>query len=338
MNKIRWGIVGTGAIAHKFAQGLAVLDDAELVAVASRKQNTADAFADQFAIPRRHAGTACLANDSEVDIVYIATPHVAHVADTLACLDGDKAVLCEKPMGVNASEVRRMVESAREKKLFLMEAMWTLFFPAMEKVRELIAAGTIGEIRIVQSNFCFRAEWNPDGRLLNPALAGGGLLDVGVYNISLAQHLFGEVPAEISSQAHIGETGVDEQAAMVFRYNRGALAVLTSAVRTSTLHEATIYGTDGMIRLPHSFWQPDRIQVKAENGDLENIEFTRQGNGYNYEAAACMACLRAGEQENTIVPLDASVAVAETMDRVRAQWGLTYPGEKEQFSSPRDRG
>jgi predicted dehydrogenase len=268
-----------------------------------------------------------LAGDSEVDIVYVATPHVAHVSDTLTCLDSGKAVLCEKPMGVNAAEVRRMVDRARERSVFLMEAMWTLFFPALAKVREVIASGAIGDIRIVQSNFCFRTGWNPEGRLLNPELAGGSLLDVGVYNVALAHHLLGRNPREIASQAHIGETGVDEQAAMVFRYDDGALAVLTNAVRTRSLHEATIYGTEGMIRLPHLFWQPDRVQVSIGGGEMEDIAFTREGNGYNYEAAAAMACVREGRTESDVMPLDASVAVAETMDRVRAQWGLTYPCE-----------
>ena len=327
--KIRWGIVGTGGIAQKFAQGLDVLPDAQLVAVASRSKESAEKFSAEFNVPNRHIGAEAIASDGDVDVVYIATPHPMHKDDTINCLKGGKAVLCEKPFAMNSSEVMQMVMCARERGLFLMEAMWMYFFPAMAKVRELITGGAIGEIRLVQANFCFRCEYDPEDRLLNPALGGGALLDVGVYNIALAQMIYGKGPIRISSMAHIGQTGVDEQSSMILGYENGAMAVLTCAIRTSTLNEAVIYGTDGFIRIPHMFWHPDRIIVKTGRDEEKEITFNRLGNGYSYEAVEVMQCLRNGEIESSTMPLDASAAIMKTMDQIRQQWNLVYPMEEE---------
>jgi predicted dehydrogenase len=229
---------------------------------------------------------------------------------------------------MNASEATEMVEYAREKGLFLMEAMWTLCFPAMAKVREILNSGAIGEIRQVHSNFSFRCEWDPNGILLNPDLGGGSLLDVGVYNIALAQMVYRRDPTRISGMAHLGETGVDEQSSVTLGYENGALAVLTSAIRTETSQEAAVYGTAGYIKVPHMFWQPDRIFVKTSQEEEKEFEFDRVGNGYNYEAAEVMRCLRKGRLESDILPLNTSVAIMRTMDNIRNQWGLVYPMEK----------
>ena len=326
--KIRWGIVGTGRIAHLFAQGLSVLPDAKITAVASRTKESADKFAAEFNIPHRYVGVEALAGDKDVDIVYIATPHPMHKDDTINCLKGGKAVLCEKPLAMNGSQVEEMIACARKNKLFLMEGMWMYFFPAIAKVCELVAGGAIGEVRLVQANFCFRREWEPKSRLLNPQLGGGALLDVGVYNIALAHKIYGKEPERISSMAHIGKTGVDEQASMIFGYEGGAMAVLSCAVQTETLFEAAIYGTDGYIKIPHMFFQPDRIIVKAGQDEEKEITFNRLGNGYSYEAVEVMRCLRDGEVECPIMPLDTSIAIMKTMDQVRQQWELVYPMEK----------
>ncbi len=324
---VRWGIIGTGFIAHQFARGLAVLDDAALLAVASRTKESAEKFADEFGITHRHVGVESLAANENVDVVYVATPHPMHKGNTLSCLDGGKAVLCEKPFCMNASEATEMVDRAREKGLFLMEAMWTLCFPAMAKVREIIHSGAIGDIRQVHANFSFRGEWDPDGLLLNPDLGGGALLDVGVYNVALAQMVYRREPTRISGLAHLGQTGVDEQSSVTLGYDNGALAVLTSAIRTETGQEAAIYGTDGYIKVPHAFWQPDRIIVKTPQDEERELKFNRVGNGYNYEAAEVMRCLRSGRLESHILPLNTSVAIMRTMDRIRKQWGLVYPME-----------
>ena len=325
---IRWGIIGTGFIAHQFARGLAVLDDARLAAVASRTKESADKFGEEFGVTGRHVGAEELAGNENVDVVYVATPNTMHKGNTLICLNGGKAVLCEKPFCINSSEAAEMVESAREKGVFLMEAMWTLCFPAMAKVREIINSGAIGEVRQVHSNFSFRCEWEPDGLLLNPELGGGSLLDVGVYNIALAQMVYQREPTRISSMAHLGETGVDEQSSVILGYDNGALAVLTSAIRTESKQEAAIYGTDGYIKIPHAFWKPERIIVKTSQDEERECKFEGAGNGYNYEAAEVMRCLRNGCLESRILPLDTSVAIMRTMDTIREQWGLVYPMEK----------
>ncbi|OQA43520.1 MAG: 1,5-anhydro-D-fructose reductase [Chloroflexi bacterium ADurb.Bin325] len=323
---IRWGILSTGRIANLFARGLAELPDAQLVAVGSRTQAAADEFADKYNIPHRHASYEALANDPDVDIIYVATPHSLHCAGTLLCLNAGKAVICEKPFAINAAETREMIATARAKRLFLMEAMWSRFLPSIVRVRELIAEGAIGEVRMVEADFGFRAEINPAGRLFNPELGGGGLLDVGIYVNSLASMILGK-PERIVSAAHLGETGVDEQAAMVYGYAGGALALLSCAVRTNTLQEATIYGAHGSIRIHSPWWRSEGLTLQRAGHEPETLALPMQGNGYNYEAAEAMACLRAGKLESAVMPLDETLAIMETLDTLREQWGLRYPME-----------
>jgi predicted dehydrogenase len=324
---IRWGILSTGSIAHKFAEGLAALDDAELAAVGSRRAETAEEFAQEFNIPRSHSSYADLAADPGLDVIYVATPHVCHRENTLLCLRAGKAVLCEKPFAINASEAEEMIAAARAEQRFLMEAMWTRFLPAIVKVRELLADGAIGEARLLRADFCFRAGWRPEGRLLNPTLGGGALLDVGVYTVSLASMVFGPEPTQIASHAHIGETGVDEQSAMVLGYPGGQLAVLACAVRTSTPHVAQIFGTEGRIHIHHPFWHPSRITLHRDGADPEEMDLAYPGNGYTCEAAEVGRCLRQGELESPTLPLDETLAILRILDQIRAQWGLRYPSE-----------
>lgn len=326
MKTTRWGILGTGNICRKFAEGLKAVKGAELVAVGSRSEETASAFGESFGVSRCHGSYEALARDDGVDVVYIGTPHVLHRENTLLCLESGRSVLCEKPAAINAGQVKEMVACARGQGLFFMEAMWTRFFPAMVKLREILSAQTLGEIRMVKADFCFRSGWNPEGRLLNPELGGGGLLDVGVYTVALASMVLGAAPVQVTGAAHLGETGVDEQAGLVLQYENGALAVLTCAVRTSTPHEALVVGTEGMVKVPHLFWQPDRL-VLCQGGTEEEISCPREGNGYNYEAEEVGRCLGAGETESPVMPWDESIAIMETLDALRAQWGLRYPTE-----------
>lgn len=323
---IRWGILGPGTIAHRFAEGLSVLPDAELVAIGSRSSDRASKFADEFNVPKRHGSYADLANDPDVDAIYVSTPHPFHKEYSILCLEAGKAVLCEKPMAVNARQVKEMIDCARVSKKFLMEAMWTRFLPAIAQVREWLAEGAIGEPRMLTADFGFRSGWNPDGRLLNPNLAGGGLLDVGVYTIAMACMVFGGVPSRIASMAHIGETGVDEQAAMVLGYDAGQLAILSCAIRTNTPHDARILGTEGSIYIP-GFWHTTSAALHASGKEPERVEIPFKGNGYEYEAIEVMRCLREGKLESNIMPLDESLSIAKTMSEMRAQWGLRYPME-----------
>lgn len=322
---IRWGIIGLGAIAKSFARGLQAVPDAKLVAVGSRSLDKAKAFAAEFGAPRAHGSYQALVEDAEVDAVYVASPHPMHKDDAILCLEAKKAVLCEKPFTVNAAELEAVIAVARRNRVFLMEAMWTRFLPIMGRVREWLAAGAIGEPRLVTADFGFRCGWDPKSRLLDPQLGGGALLDVGVYTVAFAAMVFGPQPKRIVGMAHLGETGVDEQTACLLGYDRGQLAVLTSAVRTATPHEARIDGTEGSIAIP-TFWKGAKAVLTAP-GRTETVEMPLAGNGYNYEAVEVGRCLREKRLESATIPLDESLAIMRTMDELRRQFGLRYPAD-----------
>ncbi|MCC6144441.1 MAG: Gfo/Idh/MocA family oxidoreductase [Candidatus Hydrogenedentes bacterium] len=327
MNRYRWGILGTGAIANQFAEGLRAVADAELAAVGSRNQATADAFAAKWGVPRAHASYDALADDPDIDIIYIATPHPLHAENSILALQSGKAVLCEKPFTVNAAQANALITVARGEGRFLMEAMWSRFHPVMDDIRRWLEEGAIGEPRMLQADFGFRADPQETPRLLDAGLAGGSLLDVGVYPISLASMIFGTQPPHIATEAAISGYGTDEQAACIFRYESGALALLSSAVLTETPWEAVIMGTEGWIRIDRPFWNPGRATLERPGHDPVVAEPPRTGNGYNYEAAAVQACLADGNLEHPLMPLDESLAIMETLDRIRAAWGMRYPGE-----------
>lgn len=324
---IQWGILGTGAIAKLFAEGLRAVPGARLAAVGSRTQAAAERFGAAHGVPRRHGSYEALAADPEVDIVYIATPHALHKDNSILCLRAGKHVLCEKPFTINAREAEELVAVARAEKRFLMEAMWTRFLPVMEAVRQWLREGAIGSVRMVQADFGFRAADDESSRLLDPALGGGSLLDVGVYPIAFAAMVYGRPPERMTGLAHLGRTGVDEQAAYVFGYPDGALALLSSAVRTNSPQEAVILGETGHIRVAAPFWNATEATLFRDGREPIIAAPRRTGNGYNYEAEAAVACLRDGRLEDPRMPLDESVAIMRTMDALRAQWGMKYPME-----------
>ncbi len=325
--KFRWGIIGTGNIAKKFADALQYLPEVELIAVGSRAADTAKRFAKAFDIPHQHDSYDKLANDPDVDVVYIATPHPFHKENAVLCLKAGKAVLCEKPFAVNANQAQEMITAAREKKLFLMEAMWTRFLPIFVKVREWLAKKIIGDVRLLQADFGFRGDRNPKGRLLNPELAGGALLDVGVYTVSLASMVFGQPPVRITSRAHLGSTGVDEQSEMLFDYENGRSAKLSCAIRTQTPQQAVIVGTEGVIRIHSPFWSATTATISVEGKEDKTIKMPFECNGYEYQAREVMQCLQTGRLESDIMTLNESLSIVKTMDEIRAQWGLKYPIE-----------
>jgi predicted dehydrogenase len=235
--------------------------------------------------------------------------------------------LCEKPFAINEGQAQQMVNVARTEKLFLMEAMWTRFLPIIVKVREWLAQGLIGRVRMVTADFGFRADWNPKHRLFNPELGGGALLDIGVYCVSMSSMVFGQPPAKITGMAHMGQTGVDEQSAMVLGYSDGQLAVLSCAVRTQTPQQALIVGTKGMIRIHSPFWCATTATISIEGKENETITMPFESNGFEYEAREVMQCLRAGKLESDVMPLNETLAIMKTMDEIRAQWPLKYPME-----------
>ena len=336
--KIRWGILGPGTIAHKFATGLKAIPDAEIIAVGSRDLQRADAFADTFNVLYRHGSYGELANNPEVDVVYVATPHPFHKECAMLCLKAGKAVLCEKPFTVDAKQAEALIASARTSKQFLMEAMWTRFIPVMVKVRDWLVDGAIGEPRMLTADFGNRVVLsieNMGSRLFVPELAGGALLDIGVYTVSLASMVFG-TPTKITSLAHIGETGVDERAAILLGYDAGQIANLSCAITTQTSHEARIFGTKGAIHIPN-FSRATSATLEVIGKEPLQIEIPLTENGYEYQAIEVINCLREGKLESEVMPLDESLSIVKTMDVARAQWGLAYPTFGSVFDSPQDR-
>jgi dihydrodiol dehydrogenase / D-xylose 1-dehydrogenase (NADP) len=328
--KFRWGIIGPGNISKKFAAGLKGIKGAELYAVASRTKGRGEEFIKEFGGEKVYSSYEDLVKDPKVDAIYIATPHVFHKDNAILCLKAGKPVLCEKPITICEKHTREIVDTAQKEGVFLMEAMWTRFFPLMGEVRELIAKGEIGELRMVNADFGFRGNVNPKGRLFDLNLGGGGLLDVGVYPISFFNMLLGEAES-VQGTAQIGETGVDEQAAFVMGHSGGKIAYGSCGVRTATPQEAIIIGTEGKIHIDAPFWNP-RSFTLYKNGEEPVIkEFPipeEEGNGYKYEAMAVQKSVEAGEIENSIMPHKDSLAISRTMDKLRKQWGLVYPSEK----------
>jgi len=358
-SKIRWGILSTGKIAHSFVQGLRHLPDAEVAAVGSRTKEAATRFADCFEIPRRHGSYAALVEDPDIDVIYVATPHNLHAENTLLCLEAGKAVLCEKPFAINAAQAERMISSARAKNIFLMEAMWTRFLPAAIELKRLVAEGAVGEPRMMEASFGFPAPFNPAGRLFNPELGGGALLDLGIYPLSMAYFLFGK-PCRMAGMADLGKTGVDERAGIVLGFPRGQIAVLHFSLVADLPSDLTVMGSKGRIRAHAPIFRPERLTVtkpvlpRAGGGRAASlarriathplgawlkkrlpvetgrtIRLPCAGNGYNYEAAEVMRALREGRTESPRMPLDESLDIMRTMDAIRALWGLRYPGEIE---------
>lgn len=256
---IRWGILGTGEIAQRFAEGLQFVPNAKLQAIGSRNLATAQTFANRYKVPQAFGSYQELVK-SDLDVVYVATPHSRHKEDCILCLEAGKAVLCEKPFTMNAQEAREVIDLAREKHLFCMEAMWMRFIPLIQKVRNLIDSGEIGRVCMITAEFGYPTEFDPENRFFNPELGGGALLDRGVYTLSLAFHLLGK-PSQIVSEVSIGKTGVDEQVSIILKYSQGQLAMLSSSLRTYTSNEVVIMGTHGKIRIHEPFICPQKISI-----------------------------------------------------------------------------
>jgi len=323
---VRWGILATGAIARDFAEGLTDAPGAELVAVGSRTQETADRFGDEHGVPRRYASYEALCQDHEVDVVFVGTPHNLHRDNTVSALEAGKAVLCEKPFAINASQAEEMAGLARKKGLFLMEAMWNRFHPVVIEMKRLLDDGAIGEPRMLVADFGLGAPFDPGSRLFDLALGGGALLDLGVYPVALASLVLGP-PDRISTHAHLGPTGVDERAGIILGYSEGRMAVLHTALREKTPSEAMIFGDAGSIRLHSPIFRPSGLTLSQPGRDEETIRPQVKGNAYNYEAVEVMRCLRSGTTESPSMTLDESLSIMRTLDAIRAEWGLRYPGE-----------
>jgi predicted dehydrogenase len=351
-------------MAATFVRGLGRLPEARAVAVGSRSAGSAAEFARRTGIERSFSSYEALLADPEIDVVYIATVNVTHHPLCLRALDAGKAVLCEKPFTLNAAQAREVVARARQRGLFCMEAMWTRFLPAIVRLKQLIADDAIGTPRLFSAQLGYPFVADPESRQLNPALGGGALLDLGVYPVSLACFLFG-LPEAVVGRATLAGTGVDESDAIVLSHAGGRLSVLAATIATATPNEAVVMGTRGQIRLHAPFIRAQRLTIRTatplvssagggrgrlarlKRSDLVQTVYRRvgplvtsllgrggrrlvapcEGEGYQYEAAEVMRCLRAGQLESPIMPLDETIGILSVLDELRRQWGVRFPGE-----------
>jgi predicted dehydrogenase len=320
---INWGIIGLGNIAHKFAHDLQLVEGANVYGVASRSIDKAKKFGEQYQADRYYGSYKELTDDPNIDVVYIATPHVYHCELTLMALDAGKAVLCEKAFGMNTAEVEKMIAKAKEKKLFLMEALWTRFIPATEKMLALVNSGSIGELQTVRADFGFKADFDPDKRLFNKELGGGSLLDIGIYPIFLSLLTLG-VPKEITARATMSTTAIDSSCMMLFKYANDQTAILDSNINIATPVEGWLHGAKGSLKMHNPFHHTKEISFYKDHNLIENFTLDYIGNGYYHEILEVMQCLRKGKTESEKMPLSFSLELIELLDNVRNEIGLTY--------------
>lgn len=322
---INWGILGAGNIARALVEGIRQADG-RVAAVGSRDGARAAGFAERFEIPASYGSYEDLLADEGIDAVYVATTNELHHRNTLDAVAAGKAVLCEKPFALNAQQAEEMVAAARSAGVFVMEAMWMRFIPATVALLEMVERGDLGEIRAVAADFSFRANAGPKHRLVDPALGGGALLDLGVYPISLAMLLLGG-PTAISAQASIGASGVDEQVAASMVFPDGAVGSVYASFLAESPVEAHVVGTEGRVWMRSRFHNSERLDVVAQDGSVTIHEHPKNGNGYRFEVAEVHRALRAGETESPMRTLADSLAVMRVLDGVRDQIGVRYPGE-----------
>jgi predicted dehydrogenase len=325
---IRWGIIGCGGIAQLFATSLGALEKGILLAGASRTPGRAAEFAQKHGIERVYTDYESLVADPDIDAVYIATTHNFHFKNAKLCLENGKHVLCEKPFTLNAAQTQELMALAQANNLFMMEAVWTRFLPAIIKMQELLADGVIGEVLTVKADFSISGEFAPESRLRNKALAGGALLDLGIYPITFADIIFNEQPTRIQSSAVMGTTGVDDRAFYLFDYENGRRAMLSSSFTHHAPSEAIVCGTKGYIRLPWFHAAQELTIHRQGSNEPETIKLPySEGENFKFEIAHAMECIRAKKIESDILPLSKTLAIMQTMDTLREQWGLRYDGE-----------
>jgi predicted dehydrogenase len=314
---IRWGILGTGGIARTFTEDLLLLGH-EVAAVGSRAAHTAETFAGRYGIGRAYGSYAELAADDRIDVIYVATPHNAHHPAARICLEAGRAVLVEKPFTTTAADAEDLAALARDRELFAMEAMWTRFNPLVARLRELVAGGAIGEVKAVYADFSSAWEFEPAHRLWAPELAGGALLDLGVYPLSFAWMLLGEPDTVQAVTAH-APTGVDANTGILLGYDSGAVALLHCGLLAESPQTATVLGTTGRIEVAAPFFRPTALTVRRAGADPETHRLDVRGHGFTYQAEEVARCLGAGLTESPVMPLAETVAILRTVDTVAAR-------------------
>jgi predicted dehydrogenase len=325
-DRLRWGILGTGGIARLFTSDLNLTDRA-VTAVGSRTQQSADAFASAFGIPRAHGSYEALAADPEVDVIYVSTPHPFHAEGARLALEHGKHVLVEKPFTLNATEARAVVDLAAAKGLVVLEAMWTRWLPHMVRVRELLASGALGEVRALLADHDQKLPVNPEHRLQNPALGGGALLDLGIYPVSFAWDVFG-APSSVHAISSPTATGVDRQTAIIFGYPGGEQAVLHTQLDARGPSTATIIGTEARIQIDPVWYTPTSFSlIDPSDAVVERFEQEVPGRGMQFQAFELERLVAEGATGGEVLPPEQSVAIMGTLDEIRRQIGLRYPGK-----------
>jgi predicted dehydrogenase len=324
---VRWGILGTGKIARAFATALQGTPGAVLAGVGSRNLDNAQAFAREFGDPPAYGSYEALCAAADIDLVYIGTPHSQHAPNALLALGAGKGVLCEKPFAMNRREAEQVVALARARKLFLMEAMWTRFMPAVAEVKRIVGSGEIGMVRQVTADLGFKAEFGPEHRLYNPDLGGGALLDLGIYPLSIAAALLGPVDS-VRAHAEMGATGVDVQTGFTLRHRDGGLSVCACSLQVRTPCELTVSGELGHVRMNTRFHRTESVSVVLADGASRTVPTPYKGNGYVHEAIEAQRCWRAGLLESPGMTLDETLALMGVMDEIRAQIGLRYSADR----------
>tara|TARA_R110001583_G_scaffold83631_1_gene220668 strand:- start:1917 stop:2897 length:981 start_codon:yes stop_codon:yes gene_type:complete len=320
--KYNWAILGCGKIAEKFSKELKTLPNANLYATAARNIENAQKFATKFGFKKAYGSYLEMANDPNVDVVYIATPHNFHLEHTLLCLKHKKAVLCEKAFAINSKEVQQMIASSKENNTFLMEAFWVVFRPKFKKVLDLIETENLGKLKFVKSDFMFNAEYNPKNRLYNVNLGGGSLLDIGIYPVFTALTFLG-VPNKIKTIPHFSPTGSEESISMLFEYKNGATAVLTSSFDSNYKNDTELCFEHGIIKYDRFSSNPI---ILNKNDTIQEIHFESGPNmGYQFEAIHVMECLDENLIESPILTNEVSLNLIEILDNVRKEAGILYP-------------
>jgi predicted dehydrogenase len=326
MKQYSWGIIGPGKIANKFALAIPLAGNARLHAVASRDLARATSFAKTHGATQIYDSYEKLAADPAVDVIYIATPHAYHAEHGLLCLQHGKAVLCEKPLALNATQVGEMIAASRRHNTFLMEAMWSRFLPLMQRITDMINTGKIGKVKYIRADFGFLAPFQPDSRLYDLRLGGGSLLDIGIYPLFLCLHLLGK-PDNIRAAGHLAPTGSDETCHALLTYNDGRSAVISSTLACTTSLTAEIAGTDGAIRIPTPWYKNDRFTWQRSGQPEEVIQLEPMVNGFEYEIREVTSCLEAGRTESPSMSHAFSLTMSRTMDEIRRQTGVRYAAD-----------
>ncbi|MCG8306572.1 MAG: Gfo/Idh/MocA family oxidoreductase [Cytophagales bacterium] len=316
MERVNWGIIGTGNIANSFARDFAYAHGGNLFAVASRSVDQARIFKEAYGIQRAYGSYEELLEAPEVDVVYITTPHNFHFEISRTAIKNGKAVLCEKPITVDPAQCRELIALSRANKVFLMEAMWTCFLPPILKMKEWLIQGRIGKVRYLRAEFGIRACEDPKSRLFNPDLAGGALLDIGIYPVALTWLVFNQMPQHVAVNSKLSKRGVDIEETMIFQYPDESLASLNASFNYSMPNEALIVGEDGYIKIPE-FFMARKCLLYSEHGVTERFTDQRNSVGYAYEINEVNKCLTEGRLESEIMPLQNSLKIQEIMDIVK---------------------